>query len=373
MGSRKRPSHLKTKLWVFLCMVVVSIPGWLGSVWPLFTTKTIPEWLEEQRWPMISKVTTALITAIGLILFLAVIIWDAWQRPKPQAAAREPEPETKAPKPLPERGASQPSRTAFHITEADSGRGEDWHQQHTRFFRVKVGHDHPGNGVTGCHGRIIKIEKRGEVLKEEIPHQLPFAPCQNPDSVRKIIHANTTENLDVLAVIYTAEHHQVVHIPTGGCKLETLWVDNRTLVFQEAGCHYMLTVRVQGDGAQGTQKLQFRWTGKHETSRLIPYQPANPETLRQMANDFQAEARAIAVWPDNRDSGFLQRYGECRHRMNALVRSLDEIDPEQRAAIQPIWLEFTNNDCQLDGALLWKIKNVTFSSALLKMADKLRQ
>ena len=63
--------------------------AWLGTVWPVFSDKTLPQWLAEQRWPGISVEVlqwTPLILFIVLVclpLYVAVVGRQREQRLEP--------------------------------------------------------------------------------------------------------------------------------------------------------------------------------------------------------------------------------------------------------------------------------------------------
>jgi hypothetical protein len=51
-----------------------SLPQWFGSVWPLFTTKTIPEWMSERSWPGVTPAVYGWVTVVlGIAIFGVVL------------------------------------------------------------------------------------------------------------------------------------------------------------------------------------------------------------------------------------------------------------------------------------------------------------
>jgi hypothetical protein len=55
------------------------LPEWFGQVWPLFTNKTVPEWLAERRWPGMSTRLYRwfnIITTCVMFVLLGVIIYQ---------------------------------------------------------------------------------------------------------------------------------------------------------------------------------------------------------------------------------------------------------------------------------------------------------
>src|ERR1019366_5783977 len=65
---------------IFLC---VSLPEWFGSVWPLFTSKTLPEWIAERRWtPMSTSATSWLmmVFAVAVTGLMLVIVYQTRQQ-----------------------------------------------------------------------------------------------------------------------------------------------------------------------------------------------------------------------------------------------------------------------------------------------------
>lgn len=78
-----------------------TLPEWLGDVFPLFTDKTLPQWLAERRWPGMSHDLfqwLTLIIGVTLVgLFVAILFSTPRQRrkepPKPSRGKLSPPPQ----------------------------------------------------------------------------------------------------------------------------------------------------------------------------------------------------------------------------------------------------------------------------------------
>jgi len=60
-----------------------SFPQWFGSIWPLFTDKTLPEWIADKRWTVSASTSAWLTLVIGLALavLFAVTLYEVRRRP----------------------------------------------------------------------------------------------------------------------------------------------------------------------------------------------------------------------------------------------------------------------------------------------------
>jgi hypothetical protein len=75
--------HPITSAVAAICIFLLwNFPQWLGDVWPLFSQKTIPQWLAERRWPgMNPELSSWLTLGIDLaMLGLLVAIYFAARR-----------------------------------------------------------------------------------------------------------------------------------------------------------------------------------------------------------------------------------------------------------------------------------------------------
>ena len=73
--------------------VLWSLPQWIGTVWPLFTTKTIPEWMAERSWPGITAPVYAWLTA-ALIAAAAMVVYVLRRKNGTQTLGGHPKPAT---------------------------------------------------------------------------------------------------------------------------------------------------------------------------------------------------------------------------------------------------------------------------------------
>jgi hypothetical protein len=56
------------------------LPDWLGQVWPLFTRKTVPEWVEERRWPGMSTILYRLFNIVTTVIVVTLLVIIMYQQ-----------------------------------------------------------------------------------------------------------------------------------------------------------------------------------------------------------------------------------------------------------------------------------------------------
>ena len=74
---RKNP--LRSALIAAAIFLFVTLPEWFGSIWPLFSNKTLPEWIAERHWTLMSTSATSWLvstSAVIIVGFLAVISYQ---------------------------------------------------------------------------------------------------------------------------------------------------------------------------------------------------------------------------------------------------------------------------------------------------------
>jgi hypothetical protein len=139
------------------------------------------------------------------------------------------------------------------------GRGERLGQKVVRFFRAAVSSDFPGI-ITGCCGKIIAIERDGNLLWGGDTQVLTFAPGNATDALAKVIH-ESHEFLDILLISNEGE----ISMATPGYfwRFEPL---NR--IFSDVD-DYILTIVIVGNGVGEVRaRLRFHWTRNWTTSEI---------------------------------------------------------------------------------------------------------
>lgn len=116
--------------------------------------------------------------------------------------------------------------------------------------------------VRQCKGRLLSINRNGEVVFEGGPLILPFAPAEHEDAIDKHIHPHAPEYLDFMgisdnnAIILTPYKH---HAPSAV---------NYNTIFREHG-EYRMKLAVLCDGPTAQIDLIFSWTGDRTTSTIV--------------------------------------------------------------------------------------------------------
>lgn len=131
-----------------------------------------------------------------------------------------------------------------------------------KFFRLRVETDCV-NGIEGCKGHLIKIEKDGFTVYDHDAVELPFARAEEIDSLSKTLFPDNPYFLDVL----------VTHNPTNTVLFATkghfrAWDQNQQYIFSKTG-KFILTVAVSGRGVPtAITKLQFDWNGQWSNATI---------------------------------------------------------------------------------------------------------
>jgi len=131
-----------------------------------------------------------------------------------------------------------------------------------KFFRLQVKTDCV-NGIEGCIGHLIKIEKDGLIVYDHDAVELPFARANEADCLSKSIFPNNPYFLDVLVThnpTHTVFFATKGHFPAHDQK--------REYIFKSSG-EFILTVGVSGKGVPTVKtKLKFDWKGQWSTATI---------------------------------------------------------------------------------------------------------
>jgi hypothetical protein len=136
---------------------------------------------------------------------------------------------------------------------------------HLYYFRIIVKNDCGQQGITGCFGKLMKVEKDGKTIRDQETNKLPFAPAADADSTAKTIHAGDSYPLDAIALFFEKTPNMVLFPEKDGKLIEPMEKSDKFL-FGTFG-EYILTIKVFGDGVPpATGRFKFKWTGDYATS-----------------------------------------------------------------------------------------------------------
>jgi hypothetical protein len=277
---KKKHSGFRKYLGLIVLGVCIKAPDWLGSVWPLFTDKTIPDWINERRWPMTSQIFSHWATVVGFAGILGYIAWDVF-RTKP---------------PTPKESVSK-QKKLFQITELSHSRNESRLYPFagikdgkliTRFEKHEVDFlgfflkNCSGKTLRGCEVKFTKLERAlgHESLCEGVPTVLPYRPnTARERSEEPIVKRDINPDDIEQACLCTLHDDGTIHL--GSSPVPTWSESVEFNSFFEGQGKYRFHIQITTvDEAPALYVFTLDWTGKKDTSGfLFP-----PEEINQAAS-----------------------------------------------------------------------------------------